>query len=148
MIERMNRLRELRGLRRSIAEKDAERAKLSRNEFERKVNAAEDAHARAVSDAVTRRRAALDALASEPATPLNVARMSNVHGMVDHEIGERRREADEAGEALGEAESELAEKRDVLAQFLKREEAAEGAVERWEEANRHLLDADEDDPDA
>ena len=148
MIEKMNRLRELRGLRRSIAEKDAERAKLARNEFERKVHAAEDAHARAVAESTTRRRAALDALASAPATPLNVARMANVHGMVDHELAESQGEVDEASKGLEEAEAELTERRDVLAQFLKREEAAEGAIERWEDDHRHLENADEEDPDA
>lgn len=148
MIERMNRLRELRGLRRSVAEKEAERAKLARNEFERKVHAAEDAHARAVTDSTTRRRAALDALSSAPATPLNIARMANVHGMIDHELAEKRGEVDEAGRELDEAEADLSEKRDVLAQFLKKEEAAEGAIERYEESRRHLLDAEEEDPDA
>ena len=145
MIDRMDRLRELRGLRRSIAEKDAERAKLARAEFERKVHAAEGAHARAVADATTRRRAALDALSDQPAGPLTVARMANVHGMVEHEIGERQSEWDEARGELDEAQAELAEKRDVLAQFLKKEEATDAAVERWEEATRHLRDAEEED---
>ena len=145
MIDRMDRLRELRGLRRSVAEKDAERAKLARAEFERKVHAAEGAHARAVADATTRRRAALDALSGQPAGPLTLARMANVHGMVDHEIGERRSEWDEAQGALDEAETDLAEKRDVLAQFLKKEEATEAALERRDDATRHLRDAEEED---
>ena len=148
MIEKMNRLRELRGLRRSIAEKDAERARAARSEFERKVSAAEDAHARAVSDSVTRRRAALDALSSQPATPLTIARMANVNGMIDHELAGLSGEADEAREGLEGAEAELVAKRDVLATFLRKEEAADSAAERWEEDHRHLRDAEEDDPDA
>ena len=147
MIEKMDRLRELRGLRRSIAEKDAERAKLARTEFERRVSAAEDAHARATSDAATRRRSALDALSREPATPLNVARMANVHGMIDHELDELQGEVDGSREGLEEAERDLEEKRDVLAQFLRKEEAADGAVERWRDDHRHLRDAEEEDPD-
>ena len=145
MMERMNRLLELRGLRRSIAEKDARLAKIARDEFERKVNAAEEAHARALADAATKRRSALDTLMDAPATPLNVARMANVSAMAEHDVDRSGAERDTAADALEESERELAERRDVLAEFLRREDAAQGAIARFEDATRHVRDAAEED---
>ena len=145
MIEKMNRLRELRGLRRSVAERDVERAAAQRADFERKVKEAEDAHARAVTDSSARRRQALDKLAEAPATPLNVARMANVHAAIDQEIATASDDVDQRREALGQAETALSEKRDVLSQFLKKEQATEGAIERHEESLRHLPEEGEED---
>lgn len=144
MIEKMNRLRELRGLRRSIAERDVELARSQRADFERRVKEAEDAHARAVTDSTSRRRQALDKLMDAPATPLNLARMANVHAAVDQEIATASGTVDEEREGLGEAEAALSEKQDVLSQFLKKEQAAEGAVERFEEGQRHLPEEGEE----
>ena len=144
-IDRMDRLRELRGLRRSIAERDAERARATRSEFEARVNAAEEAHGRAANDATTRRRAAIDALMGEPAGPLGVARMANVHAVVDGEIAEAAAEEREAREALEEAEGEVERTRDVLAAFIRRETAMDAAIERLDdEADRAAEAADED----
>ena len=141
----MDRLRELRALRRTVAERDAERARNARSEFEMRVAAAQEAHARAVHDATARRRAAIDALMAEPTGPLGVARMSNVHVVVDGEINDAARAEGEAREGLEAAEEELAQKRDVLATFLKRETAMDYAVERLAgEADRAAEDAEED----
>ena len=131
-------------MRRGIAEREAKAAKIARDGFEKKVAAARDEHARALSDAVTRRRAALDTLAAQQATPLNLARMANANAIVDREIDEASWEAERASAELDRSEEELQGKRDVLAQFLRREEATEGAIDRIHEQNRHLEDdADE-----
>ena len=141
----MDRLRELRALRRTVAERDAERARNARTEFESRVAAAQEAHARAVHDASNRRRSAIDALMAEPSGPLGVARMANVHAVIDNEIAEATREESEAQEGLEAAETELQEKRDVLAAFLKRETAMDYAVERLEaQHERAEEDVEED----
>ena len=145
MVERMDRLRDLRSLRRSVAERDARVAKVERDEFVRKVSAAKEEHARALSDATTKRRGALDALTSQPATPMNLARMGNVNAIIDQGINEAAERSDHAKASLSEAEAALARKQDVLAQFLRREEATNSAVERMETASRRQRDAMEDD---
>lgn len=147
MVDRMDRLRELRGLRRTVAERDARVAKAERDEFVRKVNAAKDEHARTLSDATTKRRGALDALVSQPATPMNLARMSNVSAVVDQGIDDAAQAADRAETSLSEAEDVFARKQDVLARFLKREEATNSAIERMEEASQRQRDAIEEDGD-
>lgn len=144
----MNRLRELRALRRTVAERDAERAQHARGEFETRVAAAQEAHARAVTEATARRRAAVDTLMAEPTGPLGVARMSNVHAVIDNEIDEASRTESEAKQGLEEAETDLAEKRDVLAAFLKRETAMDYAVERLSgERDRAAEEAEEEGED-
>ena len=141
----MDRLRELRALRRTVAERDAERARNARTEFEARVAAAQEAHARAVHDATNRRRSAIDALMAEPSGPLGMARMANVHAVVDGEIADAAREKDEAREGLEGAETELREAQDVLAAFLKRETAMDYAIERLEgERERAADDAEEE----
>ena len=144
MIEKMNRLRELRGLRRTVAERDVERARSQRADFERRVKEAEDAHARAVTDSSARRRQALDKLAEAPATPLNIARMANVHAAIDREIAIAAGTVDEEREGLAGAETELSEKRDVLSVFLKKEQATDTAIERYEDGQRHLPEEGEE----
>ena len=144
MIEKMNRLRELRGLRRSVAERDVERAQAQRTEFERRVKEAEDAHSRAVTDSSARRRQAMDKLMDAPATPLNVARMANVHAAIDQEIANAAQTADQEREGLDDANTALSEKQDVLSLFLKKERATEGAIERYEDDTRHLRDDEEE----
>ena len=144
-IDRMDRLRELRGLRRSVAEKDVERARANRADFEARVSAAQEAHQRAAHDATTRRRAAIDSLMAEPSGPLGVARMANVHAVVDGEIAEAAAEETRAKEGLAEADTELEEARDVLAAFIRRETAMDAAIDRLEgEAARAADDAEED----
>ena len=144
-IGRMDRLRELRQLRRTVAEREAERARAAHTEFERRAAAAQEAHARSVQEAVTRRRAAIDTLMAEPSGPLGVARMANVHSMIDGEIEDAARGEREAHEVLSQAEVELAEKRDVLAVFLRRETAMNHAVERLDgERTRAEEDAEEE----
>ena len=141
----MDRLRELRALRRTVAERDAERARNARTEFEARVVSAQEAHARAVIDATAKRRAAVDTLMAEPTGLLGVARMANVHAVVDGEIVRAAHEETEARDGLETAETELQEKRDVLAAFLKRETAMDYAVERLEgEREREAEDAEEE----
>ena len=147
-IERMNRLRELRGLRRSIAEREAERARTNRSEFEARVSAAQEAHQRAANDATSRRRAAIDGLMAEPAGPLGVARMANVHAVVDGEIREAAAEENRAREGLEEAEREVEEARDVLAAFIRRETAMDAAVDRLAEGERRAAEDAEEDGEA
>lgn len=144
----MDRLRELRALRRTVAERDAERARHAQSEFETRVAAAQEAHARAVTEATARRRAAVDTLMAEPTGPLGVARMSNVHAVIDGEIDDAARAETDARQGLEEAEVELAEKRDVLAAFLKRETAMDYAVERLSgERDRVAEEAEEEGDD-
>ena len=141
----MDRLRELRRLRRTVAERDAERARSARTEFENRVAAAQEAHERAVTGATGRRRAAVDALMAEPSDLVGVARMANVHAVVDGEIADAAREEADATAGLEEAETDLAEKRDVLAAFLRRETALDYAVERLSgELERREEDAEEE----
>ena len=121
-----------------------ELAQNQRADFERRVKEAEDAHARAVTDSSARRRQALDKLIDAPATPLNVARMANVHAAIDQEIATAADAVEDEQQGLGEAEQALDEKRDVLSQFLKRERATEGAIERYEDTQRHLPEEGEE----
>ena len=147
MIERMNRLRELRGLRRSIAERDVARAQTERTEFERRVREAQDAHERTVMDSTARRDRTIDKLSNAPGTPLTLARMANVQAASAHEIAVSEQGVETEREGLAEAEAALDERRDVLSRFLKKERATEGAIERHEEDTRHLPEPGEEDED-
>ena len=144
-IDRMDRLRELRTLRRSVAERDAERARSVRTEFEGRVTAARKAHERMVSEASTRRRTAVDALMAEPSGPLGIARMANVHAVIDGEVADAAAEEDAAREGLADAERDVEEAQDVLAAFIRKESAMDAALERLEGDERRVEeDAEED----
>lgn len=144
-VERMDRLRELRGLRRSVAERDVERARAAKGEFEARVAAAQEAHQRAANDATARRRASIDALMAEPSGPLGVARMANVHAAVEHEVGEAAAEEERARDGLADADTELDTARDVLAAFIRRETAMDAAIERLGSERDRAADAAEED---